>query len=138
MTSAANPVASEPPLHGSRFTLERVPFSNPSDKELSSRLQRCITDHYFNHQLDVCIAPAVGIADEALVALPPKGETFYIVEGSLAAIVSGAFLDEYVREGAFTASSLTFIDRHNTFCITPTGAFSLSLFSGHRTHNSDR
>lgn len=109
----------------------KVVFFKSSFQNTKSSHKRCVEDHYFNHQIEICL-PIENNSKEFEKIMNQilefeKDHFYYIGKTCLKDIVQDAYTHFQKGCQVYSISLSTQIDVSNTFVILPTGVLILSL-----------
>lgn len=90
----------------------------------SSRVDRCVRDHYFNHRAELLLPWASASSEAGPLAAcesAVRTDCFWRVSGPMAALLQPAFVDRHIRRGGLCALAATALDGGSGLAITPRG-----------------
>ncbi|KAF7283445.1 hypothetical protein GWI33_000530 [Rhynchophorus ferrugineus] len=106
----------------------KEPPSSFQIQEYKSLPENVLSEFYFNHLVSVVIPECLRIPQELVKSLTDDCEYYKLSNINLSILVNPIFLDNFVRQGSFTALSIgTRIDCDNCVAVTPTGLLILVL-----------
>ncbi|XP_038070339.1 ribonuclease P protein subunit p40-like [Patiria miniata] len=114
-----------------------VEFLSPKSKTIfessafihkNSRHTSCVSDHYFNHAVEVFLPCCDSLPDAVQVSSPQRQEYYAVKRLPLAELTNAEFVSRFVKAGRLYVLSIgQHIDTHNVAAILPTGRLILSV-----------